>query len=244
MHYFSLKKLTVCLLLFVALAPLETSQYLLSKRISASQVRKWKSNSVCRSCLVDIEVPQDAPALLENPFLTPQIVVPDPRFILADNSDPMSQRLTARPVDSTAMDPDLQHTSLNKWMVAQRADSILKHIIDFIANGKVDKGTTLTAISERSVPYSIDRGVLMRRVMYRKEEITAVVVPFVFHEFLLKVFHNNPHSAHFGARKMLARLSSRFYWLGMTQDCERWVAACMECRSRKSVQDHCAGLPG
>jgi len=39
-------------------------------------------------------------------------------------------------------------------------------------------------------------------------------------------------------------LFSRFYWLGMTQDCERWVAACMECRSRKSVQDHRAGLPG
>jgi hypothetical protein len=43
---------------------------------------------------------------------------------------------------------------------------------------------------------------------------------------------------------MLARLSSRFYWLGMAQDCESWVAACMECRSRKSVQDHRAGLPG
>ena len=42
---------------------------------------------------------------------------------------------------------------------------------------------------------------------------------------------------------MLARLSSRFNWLGMTQDCERWVAACMECRSRKSVQDHRAGFP-
>ena len=75
----------------------------------------------------------------------------------------------------------------------------------------------------------------MRRVTYGKEEISAVVVPFVFQEFLLKVFHNTPHSAHFGARKMLARLSSRFYWLGMTQDCERWVAACMECRSRYIV---------
>jgi hypothetical protein len=52
---------------------------------SPSQLRKWESNSVCRSCLVHIEVPQDTPALLENPFLIPQIVVPDPRFILADN---------------------------------------------------------------------------------------------------------------------------------------------------------------
>jgi transposase InsO family protein len=120
----------------------------------------------------------------------------------------------------------------------------MKHSIDLIANGKVYKGTTLTAIRERSLPYLIDRGVLMRRVLYRKEEITAVLVPFVFQEFLLKVFHNDPHSAHFGVRKMLARLSSRFYWLGMTQDCKRWVAACTECRSRKSVQDHRAGLPG
>jgi hypothetical protein len=150
---------------------------------SPSQLRKWKSNSVCRSCLVDIEVPHDTPALLENPFLAPNMVVPDPRFILADNSDPLAQRLPARPVDSAAIDPDLRHTSLNKWMVAQRADSILKHIIDFIANGKVDKGTTLTAIRKRSLPYSIDRGVLMRRATYRKEEISTVVVPFVFQEF-------------------------------------------------------------
>jgi 5-methylcytosine-specific restriction endonuclease McrA len=43
---------------------------------------------------------------------------------------------------------------------------------------------------------------------------------------------------------MLARLVSRFYWLEMAQDRERWVAACMECRTRKSVRDHRAGLPG
>jgi predicted HD phosphohydrolase len=82
----------------------------------------------------------------------------------------------------------------------------------------------------------------MRRVMYRKEEINTVVVPFVFQDFLLNIFHNN--RAHFGARKMLSRLSSRFYWLDMAQDCQRWIAACMECRSRKSAQDHLAGLPG
>ncbi len=83
---------------------------------SPSQLRKWEANSVCRSCLVKLEVPLDTPALLENPFLAPHIVVPDPRFILADNSDPLAQRLPARPVDSTAIDPDLQHThSTNGW---------------------------------------------------------------------------------------------------------------------------------
>jgi hypothetical protein len=146
---------------------------------SPSQLRKWKSNSVCRSCLVDIEVPQDTPALLENPFLAPQVVAPDPRFILADNSDPMSQRLPTRPIDNIEVDPDFQHAALNKLMVAQRADSILTHIIDFISNGKVNKGTTLKTIRERSLPYLIDRGVLMRRVLYRKAEINTVVVPLI-----------------------------------------------------------------
>jgi hypothetical protein len=41
----------------------------------------------------------------------------------------------------------------------------------------------------------------MRKVMYRKAEINTVVVQFVFQDFLLKIFHDNPHSAHFGARK-------------------------------------------
>jgi hypothetical protein len=139
--------------------------------------------------LVKIELPLDTPALLENPFLAPQVVAPDPRFILADDSDPMSQRLPARPIDNIEVDPNFQHASVNKWMVAQREDYILTQIIDFISNGKVNKGTTLKTIRERSLPYSIDRGVLMRRV--RKAEINTVVVPFVFQEFLLKIFHNN-----------------------------------------------------
>jgi hypothetical protein len=134
-------------------------------------LRKWEANSVCRSCLVKLEVPLDTPALLENPFLAPQVVAPDPWFILADDSDPMSQRLPARPIGNIEVDPDFQHAALNKWMVAQRADSILKHIIDFIANGKVDKETALTAIRERSLPYSLDQGVLMRKVMYQKKRL-------------------------------------------------------------------------
>jgi hypothetical protein len=66
------------------------------------------------------------------------------------------------------------------------------------------------------------------------------LVPFVFQRFVLKIFRNNLH-AHFRARKMLACLALRFYCLGMAQDCERWVAECMECRWRKSVRDHRAG---
>ena len=138
---------------------------------SPSQLRKWEANSVCRSCLVELEVPMDTPALLENPFLAPPVVVPDPRFILADNSDPMSQQLPARPVDNIEVDPEFQHVSLNKWMVAQRADSILNQIIEFITNGKVTKGITVKTMRERSLPYLIDRGVLMRRITYRKAEL-------------------------------------------------------------------------
>jgi hypothetical protein len=111
---------------------------------SPSQRRKWQANSVCRSCLVDLELPLDTPALLENPFLVPQVVA-QILVILADDSDPMSQRLPARPIDNIEVDPDFQHASPKKWMAAQRADSILTHIIDFISNRKVPKGTTVSA---------------------------------------------------------------------------------------------------
>ncbi len=59
-------------------------------------------------------------------------------------------------------------------MVAQRADVLLNQLIEFITGGKVDNGTTLKSMRERALPYFIDRGVLMRRVWYRKAEIKVV----------------------------------------------------------------------
>jgi hypothetical protein len=50
---------------------------------------------------------------------------------------------------------------------------------------------------ERALPYFIDSGVLMRQVWYHKAEIKVVVVSYVLQEYLLKLFHNNPHSSHF-----------------------------------------------
>ena len=70
---------------------------------------------------------------------------------------------------------------------------------------------------------------------------SALVVPFVLQERLLFIYHNTITAGHFGAAKTLARLAPRFYWKNMKEDCERWVAACVECRKTKSRMDPKAG---
>jgi hypothetical protein len=73
----------------------QCGQSCLISAFSQSQLRKWEANSVCRSCLVKLEVSLDTPAPLEYPFLAHQVVAPDPRFIL-DSVYPRDQLTTSR----------------------------------------------------------------------------------------------------------------------------------------------------
>jgi hypothetical protein len=113
-------------------------------------------------------------------------------------------------------------------MVAQLAEFILIQLIEFIISRKVNKGIILKIMR-----------VLMRRVLYCKAEVNgALRVPGLFDEEIPQ----EPAQCSLWSQEDASSVSSQFYWLGMAQDCERWVAECMECRTRKSVQDH-YGLP-
>ena len=46
--------------------------------------------------------------------------------------------------------------------------------------------------------------------------------------------YDNAMAGHLGMQKTLAKIRSRFYWVGQRKDVEEWCRHCTECDSRKS----------
>ena len=84
----------------------------------------------------------------------------------------------------------------------------------------------------------LDGGVLYRRW----EDVPGkgvnphlqLVIPKTSIQTVLKEFHDTLTGGHFGFRKTMEKIRSRFYWPGQRHDVENWCKACAKCASRKS----------
>lgn len=50
-------------------------------------------------------------------------------------------------------------------------------------------------------------------------------------------FHNAPSGSHAGMIKTRSAICSRFYWLGMTIDIDKWVSKCDACQHKRKVSE-------
>ena len=70
-----------------------------------------------------------------------------------------------------------------------------------------------------------------------------LVVPMSLRAFVLRRHHGLPISGHPGRTKVLKRISTRFWWQGMSRDVEKWIQSCLVCRKRKTPRPLGAGVP-
>ena len=49
-------------------------------------------------------------------------------------------------------------------------------------------------------------------------------------------FHNDPTVGHLRYKKVLQKLSERYYWFGMVKDVNQYIAACYQCQMKKLMQ--------
>lgn len=63
-----------------------------------------------------------------------------------------------------------------------------------------------------------------------------------FTSTLLSEYHFTPTGGHMGIAKTLARLTENFYWKGIRQDVERFIASCVDCQHTKYETRKPAGL--
>lgn len=69
-----------------------------------------------------------------------------------------------------------------------------------------------------------------------KTEQWLVVVPVNLRENVMMEVHGSVTGGHFGKKKTLQRLRSRFYWIGMRRDVCEWCRVCETCAAKKGPQ--------
>ena len=61
-----------------------------------------------------------------------------------------------------------------------------------------------------------------------------LILPETLRNMALEQLHNQPSSGHLGIRRTLARVCSRFYWVGCKGEIMAWCKTCEVCQRRKS----------
>ena len=61
------------------------------------------------------------------------------------------------------------------------------------------------------------------------------IVPRSQYYPLMYTFHNDPTVGYLGYKKVLQKLSDRYYWSGMAKDVNQYIAACYQCQMKRPM---------
>jgi hypothetical protein len=134
--------------------------------------------------------------------------------------------------------------AMEKIRLAQLQDANLVPLIRYLCDGSIPYRVKPARWRAKTDEFCLQAGILYRKVKHRDQFYLAIAVPLQLQRYILGLFHNNALSAHFSSNKMIARLTSCFWWSGMATDCEKWSSSCIDCTSRKSVADQAGGMLG
>ncbi len=51
-------------------------------------------------------------------------------------------------------------------------------------------------------------------------------------------FHNDPTAGHLGYKKVLQKLSDRYYWSGIAKNVNQYIAVCYQCQMKKTYTEN------
>ncbi len=69
-----------------------------------------------------------------------------------------------------------------------------------------------------------------------KEQPDQRIIPRSQYYPLMYIFHNDPTAGYLEYKKVLQKLSERYYWPGMVKDMNQYIAACYQCQMKKPMQ--------
>ncbi|GFX66889.1 retrovirus-related Pol polyprotein from transposon 297 [Trichonephila clavipes] len=133
---------------------------------------------------------------------------------------------------------DFPTRTANELRTEQLKDLELKKIIDCFENP--NKGVDFANWTGRG--YVMNQGVLYRYSPHAEVEDAQLVVPTHEREKILKLHHDTPTAAHYGADGTFSRISSKYYWTGMRKFIADYVKSCSECIRYKATNQKPAGL--
>ena len=92
--------------------------------------------------------------------------------------------------------------------------------------------------------YTIEEGVLCKKIKIRWQEWHAAVVPDVLRTEILRSYHSEHRAGHFGVQLTFEIIRRRFTWEGMRSDIKQWVKDCGICALTKRASGKRPGLMG
>ncbi|GFX44792.1 pro-Pol polyprotein [Trichonephila clavipes] len=88
----------------------------------------------------------------------------------------------------------------------------------------------------------MNQGVLYRYSPHAEVEEAQLVIPTHEREKILKLHHDAPITAHYGADGTFSRISSKYYWTGMRKFIADYVKSYSEYIRYKATNQKPAGL--
>ncbi|KAH8356644.1 hypothetical protein KR084_001058, partial [Drosophila pseudotakahashii] len=109
----------------------------------------------------------------------------------------------------------------------------------------VQKREQILANPEEFPDFAYEDGQIYRRLGTRPDDADFVpwklCVPRSHRRRVLEECHDAPTAGHFGIRKTILRVASKYYWPGMYRDVKRYVQSCLTCQKFKVNQQKPAG---
>jgi len=112
------------------------------------------------------------------------------------------------------------------------------HLRDAIAADS--KLSDIVKLCDAGTPPSPHYTVQNKLLFWKQRLVVPTQHPLI--QTILQELHSSPIGGHSGIARILARVSSQFYWSGMAQDVKAYVQHCLICQQAKSSTTSPAGL--
>ena len=141
--------------------------------------------------------------------------------------------------------------SAQEIQLRQQQDPVISMILGWLQESNTrpsDGDVESMGHSVRSLWAQWDRLKLVNGLLYRQwEEANSgtiklqLVLPHSFIPTVLEALHSGIGGGHFGVRKTIEKVRSRFYWPQLRQDVEQWCRQCSACAQTKSPTTQARG---
>ena len=124
----------------------------------------------------------------------------------------------------------------NRFVMEQRADGVLKEIIDRL---RIDEHPE----KSDDEGYSLEQDLLVKRQINKYDKTwKAIVVPRSRRVHVLDSYHDTLLGGHMGIANTTEKIREKYCWRGMTEDVKKWVNSCQRCQLSKRGRSNNIGL--
>src|SRR6266540_2987465 len=114
-------------------------------------------------------------------------------------------------------------------------EEVFTSIIKYLDQGIIPKDKD-TKESQALWLKTVDKYQLKKGTLVLKEQPYRRIVSRSQYYPLMYTFYNDPTAGHLGYKKLLQKLSERYYWPGMAKDVNQYITTCYQYQMKKLMQ--------